>query len=112
MAGSRSSCDPHDLGNGLTGDVVLGRPESAAHDHPVAAGQRRAQAPHDPSVVVPHRLVEVRVTPDAASCSPNHAEFVSAIWPSSSSVPTATISILMAAPPMARRPSSQVLRPR
>src|SRR5665811_385686 len=33
--------------------------------------------------------------PAAARCSPNHAELVSAIWPSNSSVPTATISILM-----------------
>src|ERR1700722_7377685 len=34
------------------------------------------------------------VTPLAASWSPSQAELVSAIWPSSSSVPTATISIL------------------
>ena len=33
-------------------------------------------------------------TPLAASRSPSQAELVSAIWPSSSSVPTATISIL------------------
>src|SRR5580698_4968359 len=33
-------------------------------------------------------------TPLAARCSPSQAELVSAIWPSSSSVPTATISIL------------------
>ena len=33
-------------------------------------------------------------TPLAARCSPSHAELVSAIWPSSNSVPTATISIL------------------
>ena len=30
--------------------------------------------------------------PLAASCSPSHCELVSGIWPSSSSVPTATIS--------------------
>src|SRR5271168_1679743 len=36
------------------------------------------------------------VTPLAARCSPNQAELVSAIWPSSNSVPTATISILTA----------------
>src|SRR5665213_233021 len=30
--------------------------------------------------------------PWAASCSPSHCEFVSGIWPSNSSVPTATIS--------------------
>ena len=35
-------------------------------------------------------------TPLAARCSPSQAELVSAIWPSSSSVPTATISILTA----------------
>ena len=33
-------------------------------------------------------------TPLAAIRSPSHAEFVSAIWPSNRSVPTATISIL------------------
>src|SRR5580704_11438144 len=36
-------------------------------------------------------------TPLAARCSPSQAELVSAIWPSNSSVPTATISILTAA---------------
>src|SRR5579872_435637 len=34
-------------------------------------------------------------TPASASCSPSHAEFVSAIWPRSDSVPTATTSTLM-----------------
>ena len=34
------------------------------------------------------------VTPAEASWSPSQAELVSAIWPSNSSVPTATISIL------------------
>ena len=56
-------------------------------------------------------------TPLAASCSPSHAEFVSAIWPSSSSVPTATISILTgvtfeaAGRCIARRPSSRYWAP-
>src|SRR5580698_8784104 len=36
-------------------------------------------------------------TPLAARCSPSQAELVSAIWPSSNSVPTATISILTGA---------------
>ena len=35
------------------------------------------------------------VTPAAARCSPSHCELVSVIWPRSSSVPTATISMRM-----------------
>ena len=49
----------HDLGDGLPGDVVLGRPEPAAHDDAVAAGQRRAQGQGDAVVVVADGLVEV-----------------------------------------------------
>ena len=44
-------------------------------------------------------------TPSAARCSPSHCELVSAIWPSSSSVPTATISIRTSLQP-ARRVAS------
>ena len=41
--------------------------------------------------------------PAAASCSPIQAEFVSTIWPSSSSVPTATTSHdITMTPPAAR----------
>ncbi len=43
-------------------------------------------------------------TPMAASCSPSHCELVSAICPSSSSVPTATISMRTAGQPV--RPGS------
>ena len=43
-------------------------------------------------------LVEVRVDAGGASCSPIHDELVSTIWPSSSSVPTATISHRMSPP--------------
>ena len=53
-------------------------------------------------------------TPMAASCSPSQAELVSAIWPSSSSVPTATISTLTAGlPGLPGRPAAveQVLGP-
>ena len=50
----------HHLGDGLAGDVVLGRAEPAAHDDAVAAGQRRAQGQDDAVVVVAHGLVEVR----------------------------------------------------
>ena len=35
--------DPHDLGDGLPGDVVLGRAEAAADDDPVTAGQGGAK---------------------------------------------------------------------
>ncbi len=56
-------------------------------------------------------------TPLAARCSPSQAELVSAIWPRSSSVPTATISILTgltlraAGRCSARRPSSRYSAP-
>src|SRR5438270_5041890 len=40
--------------------------------------------------------------PDAASCSPIHALFVSTIWPSSSSVPIARTSHLTRPPPRTR----------
>ena len=55
--------DAHDVGDGLAGDVVLGRPQAAADDDPVAAGQGGAKGQRDPLVVVPHRLVEVRRDP-------------------------------------------------
>ena len=51
-------------------------------------------------------------TPAAASCSPSQAELVSAIWPSSSSVPTATISILTRRSPAGLgRPSTRYWAP-
>ena len=51
-------------------------------------------------------------TPAAARCSPSQAELVSAIWPSRSSVPTATISTLTARPCVPRRrPSSRYCSP-
>ena len=52
------------------------------------------------------------VTPAEASWSPNQAELVSAIWPSRSSVPTATISTLTRVASLeARRPSIRYWNP-
>ena len=42
ISGSRTSAHAHDLGDGVTGDVVVGGAEPAAHHDTVAAGQRRA----------------------------------------------------------------------
>src|SRR3974390_790918 len=57
-------------------------------------------------------------TPAAANCSPSQAELVSAIWPSRSSAPTATISTLTPPPPISTggpshgpAPVEQVLDP-
>ncbi len=52
--------DPHHVGNGLAGDVILRGPEPAADDDAVAAGQRGAEGQRDPLVVVAHRLMEMR----------------------------------------------------
>src|SRR5579875_1873877 len=49
------------------------------------------------SLLSPTAWRKCESTPAAASCSPSQAEFVSAIWPRRSSVPTATISILISA---------------
>src|SRR3954463_11176783 len=43
----------------------------------------------------PTLICSCDVNPWAASCSPIHDEFVSTIWPSNSSVPTATTSTRM-----------------
>ena len=85
--------DAHDLGDALAGDVVVRRTEAAAHDHRVAALESEAERRHDAGQVVADLGLEVRVDARrAASCSPIHDELVSTIWPSSSSVPTATTS--------------------
>ena len=54
----------HHLGDRLACDVVLGRPEAAAHDDGVAASQRRAQGEHDALPVVADLGLEVRVDAD------------------------------------------------
>ena len=55
--------DVHDLGDRLPRDVVLRRPEAAAHDDAVRSGQRSTEGEDDPAVVVPDGLVEVGVDP-------------------------------------------------
>ena len=52
---------PHDLGDRLAGDVVLGGAEPPADDHRVAAREREAEARHDAFVVVADLGLEVRV---------------------------------------------------
>ena len=55
--------DAHDLGDDITGDVILGRTETAAHDDCVAAFQRHPQRRSDPLPVVAHLGLEVAVDP-------------------------------------------------
>ena len=85
--------DAHHLGDGLAGDVVLRRPEPAAHDHRVgcAPSALRSAATMRPRLS-PTLVWKCESMPARASCSPIHDELVSTIWPSSSSVPTATTS--------------------
>ena len=53
--------DAHDLGDALAGDVVVRRTEAAAHDHRVAAIERKAEHRHDASAVVTDLGLEMRV---------------------------------------------------
>ena len=53
--------DAQHLGDGLPGDVVLGRPEPAAADHRVAAGQGLPDGRDDAAVVVADLDLEVGV---------------------------------------------------
>ncbi len=85
--------DPHHVGDDVAGDVVLGRSEAAAHDDGVAAAPAPARrASPMRSQLSPTLVWKNESMPAMASCSPIQDEFVSTIWPSSSSVPTATTS--------------------
>src|SRR5690606_33366910 len=48
--------DAHDPGDGVAGDVVLGRPEPTADDHRGGAGQRELEGADDALEVVAHDL--------------------------------------------------------
>ena len=103
--------DAHDPGDGVAGDVVLGRPEPAAHDDgvgPVEGGGAGRDSMR--SRLSPTSVVKRGSMPASASCSPSQAELVSTIWPSSSSVPTATISHRMPLGAGQRRPLARVPR--
>ncbi len=52
--------DPHDVGDRLSGDVILGRTEAAADDDSVTAGQRGPKGQRHSLVVVPDGLMEMR----------------------------------------------------
>lgn len=55
--------DPEDPGQGLAGDVVLGRPESATADDDVAAFERPSQHVDHPVQVVAHLDLQMAVDP-------------------------------------------------
>ena len=86
----------HHLGDGLPGDVVLGRAEPAADDHGVAAGDGRPARRRSGRGCRPPSSGSGESIPAIASCSPIQLELVSTTCPSSSSVPTATTSQRMA----------------
>ena len=83
----------HQLGDRVACQVVLGRAEPAADEHRVGARRagRAARRRSAPGCRRP-RGARSESMPDAASCSPIHALFVSTICPSSSSVPIASTS--------------------
>ena len=87
------SSTPITVGDHVAGDVVVGRAEAAAHDHRVAAVERRCAGPRRCGRGCRRPWSgSSESMPASASCSPIHDELVSTIWPSSSSVPTATTS--------------------
>ncbi|MEI2650996.1 MAG: hypothetical protein V9G12_02260 [Microthrixaceae bacterium] len=53
--------DPEDLGDRLTGEIVLGRAETSTTDHRVAALERLVDRLDNSSDVVAHLRLEVRV---------------------------------------------------
>ena len=85
----------HDLGDGVTGDVVVGGPEPAAHHHPVAAGQGACAGPARcaPGCPPPPDGNGSRCRPGPAA-RPATPSWCRRSGPSSSSVPTARTSIL------------------
>ena len=105
MASSRTQGHAHDLGDHVPGDVVLGRPEAAAHDDGVGPleGVLAGRCGCGPGCRPPWsgRRSRCRRGPAARRSSD---ELVSTIWPSSSSVPTATTSQFTPCSPFRRSP--------
>ena len=60
-----------DLGDRLAGDIVLGRTETAAQDHRIAALERLPDAGNDAPVVVADLALEVRIDPGKRQLAPD-----------------------------------------
>ncbi len=103
ISGCRTIGDAQHLGDRVARDVVLGRAEPARHQHDVGPVERHSQRLDDPLEVVARPPGDAATsTPTAASRSEIHRAFVFAICPSSSSVPTPTISALTPLTPRRR----------
>lgn len=64
---------PGELGERLTGEIILGRAQTAAHDHRIRPLQRPAERVDDATEVVTNLGLEMRVEPDQRQLLANPA---------------------------------------